>query len=153
MAMPAGAEAEPFSSEYAAYKQMPSSSRRNATLDTVIGQVESLGGSINDLVLHVNADVQEIARIGGETFGSFGDRFARGKEDVHHIATTARDTTASFPINALVLLLVAALVCLTVLLANLIVIGIEKIIRLSRIASGHAVKSRRLQEQYATLPP
>ncbi|KAL3997311.1 hypothetical protein ACH3XW_10360 [Acanthocheilonema viteae] len=60
-------------------------SSNNATLNTVIDQVEWIERAIGDFVVSIKDHVSKLTARGEKTFGSFEDRFTKGNENLNAI--------------------------------------------------------------------
>ncbi|KAL3997310.1 hypothetical protein ACH3XW_10360 [Acanthocheilonema viteae] len=93
-------------------------SSNNATLNTVIDQVEWIERAIGDFVVSIKDHVSKLTARGEKTFGSFEDRFTKGNENLNAITATAYQKCESLPslITIVVFLIVALIVVITLLI-------------------------------------
>ncbi|VDM14722.1 unnamed protein product [Wuchereria bancrofti] len=93
-------------------------SSNNATLNTVIDQVEWIERIIGDFVVSVKDHVSKLAVKGEKTFGSFEDRLTKGSENLNTAAATAYQKCESLPslITIIVFLIAAGIVVIISLL-------------------------------------
>uniref|UniRef100_A0A0R3RMB6 Uncharacterized protein n=1 Tax=Elaeophora elaphi TaxID=1147741 RepID=A0A0R3RMB6_9BILA len=87
-------------------------SSNNATLNTVIDQVEWIERIIGDFIVSLKDHMNKLAVQSEQTFESFSDRFAKGNENLNVITTTAYQKCESLPslITIIVFLIVAGIV-------------------------------------------
>ncbi|VDO46688.1 unnamed protein product [Onchocerca flexuosa] len=90
----------------------------NATLNTVIDQVEWIERLIGDLIISVKDHMNKLAAQGEKTFGSFENRFSKGNENFNAVANAAYQKCESLPslITIIVFLVVAGIVVIASLL-------------------------------------